>query len=307
MKRKVTLPDRVEALCFAALGAAIAYAAVGGSYTTLTTPRSLPYLIIGAVLLFVLATAAWLGLFHATERSVLRFLIALIIPALLIAVPFQPSSGSGGFDEYAGGRAIVIPRSSHKPDGSSQLHGLDTANKTLTISDDEFGSWFEQIDHNPQRYVGYHVQVTGFVSKSRTFDADEFELSRQFMSCCILDMTPFGFIASSGKAAPRTITTGSPSTPSSSRAPTAPPATSAKADTAGPVGQQSRSRPDRLLLLAVNDASPEMESTALRHDSPHIGRNPALQRKVRGGSAFIGLKTGRNPAQASLKRGISAS
>ena len=39
MKRKVTLPDRVEALCFAALGAAIAYAAVGGSYTTLTTPR----------------------------------------------------------------------------------------------------------------------------------------------------------------------------------------------------------------------------------------------------------------------------
>lgn len=40
----------------------------------------------------------------------------------------------------------------------------------------------------------------GFVSKSRTFDADEFELSRQFMSCCILDMTPFGFIASSGKA-----------------------------------------------------------------------------------------------------------
>lgn len=200
MKRKVTLPDRVEALCFAALGAAIAYAAVGGSYTTLTTPRSLPYLIIGAVLLFVLATAAWLGLFHATERSVLRFLIALIIPALLIAVPFQPSSGSGGFDEYAGGRAIVIPRSSHKPDGSSQLHGLDTANKTLTISDDEFGSWFEQIDHNPQRYVGYHVQVTGFVSKSRTFDADEFELSRQFMSCCILDMTPFGFIASSGKA-----------------------------------------------------------------------------------------------------------
>ena len=148
----------------------------------------------------MLATATWLGLFHATERSVLRFLIALIIPALLIAVPFQPSSGSGGFDEYAGGRAIVIPRSSHKPDGVSQLHGLDTTNKTLTISDDEFGSWFEQIDHNPQRYVGYHVQVTGFVSKSRTFGADEFELSRQFMSCCILDMTPFGFIASSGKA-----------------------------------------------------------------------------------------------------------
>lgn len=197
---KATLPDRVEALCFAALGAAIAYAVAGGSYTTLTTPRSLPYLIIGAVLLFALAITAWLGLFHATERSALRFLVALIIPALLITVPFQPSSGSSGFDEYAGGRAIAIPRSSHKPSGASQLHGLNTAKKTITISDDEFGSWFEQIDHNPQRYIGYHVQVTGFVSKSRTFGADEFELSRQFMSCCILDMAPFGFMASSGKA-----------------------------------------------------------------------------------------------------------
>ena len=201
MKRKVTLPDRVEALCFAALGAAIAYAAVGGSYTTLTTPRSLPYLIIGAVLLFALATAAWLGLFHATERSVLRFLIALIIPALLIAVPFQPSSGSGGFDEYAGGRAIAIPRSSHKPDGSSQLHGLDTANKTLTISDDEFGSWFSHIDHNPQRYIGYRVRLTGFVYKPSTLGVHEFELSRQFMSCCILDMTPFGFTTHYAKTA----------------------------------------------------------------------------------------------------------
>ncbi|TPF86197.1 hypothetical protein BW13_06810 [Bifidobacterium sp. UTCIF-37] len=179
-------------------------AVIAASMTgVLPVSAMLAFLIFGAVLLFVLTIAAWLGLFHTTERASLRaslrLLVALIIPALLIAVPFQPISGSGGFDEYAGGRAIAIPRSSHKPEGASQLHGLDAAKKTITISDDEFGSWFEQIDHNPQRYVDYHVRVTGFVSKSRTFDADEFELSRQFMSCCILDMSPFGFMASSGK------------------------------------------------------------------------------------------------------------
>ena len=54
------LPDRIEAICFAALGAAIVYSTTSGSYITLTTPRSLPYLIVGAILLFALSVAAWL-------------------------------------------------------------------------------------------------------------------------------------------------------------------------------------------------------------------------------------------------------
>ena len=87
------LPDRIEAICFAALGAAIVYSTTSGSYITLTTPRSLPYLIVGAILLFALSVAAWLGVFHADERSSFRFLVALVIPALLIAVPFQPGNG----------------------------------------------------------------------------------------------------------------------------------------------------------------------------------------------------------------------
>lgn len=110
------LPDRIEAICFAALGAAIVYSTTSGSYITLTTPRSLPYLIVGAILLFALSVAAWLGVFHADERSSFRFLVALVIPTLLIAVPFQPGN-STGFDTYAAGRAIAIRRDAHKPAG----------------------------------------------------------------------------------------------------------------------------------------------------------------------------------------------
>lgn len=102
------LPDRIEAICFAALGAAIVYSTTSGSYITLTTPRSLPYLIVGAILLFALSVAAWLGVFHADERSSFRFLVALVIPALLIAVPFQPGNGTG-FDTYAAGRYRHTP------------------------------------------------------------------------------------------------------------------------------------------------------------------------------------------------------
>ena len=119
---------------------------------------------------------------------------------LLIAVPFQPGNGTG-FDTYAAGRAIAIRRDAHKPAGFAHLHGLDEERKTITISDDEFGSWFSHIDHNPQRYIGYRVRLTGFVYKPSTLGAHEFELSRQFMSCCILDMTPFGFTTHYAKTA----------------------------------------------------------------------------------------------------------
>ena len=86
------LPDRIEAICFAALGAAIVYSTTSGSYITLTTPRSLPYLIVGAILLFALSVAAWLGVFHADERSSFRFLVALVIPVSPVSSTSRPRS-----------------------------------------------------------------------------------------------------------------------------------------------------------------------------------------------------------------------
>ena len=191
--RHATVADRHESQCLAALDAAIIHAVASGSYTTLTTPRALPYLIAAAVALVPIAVAAWCGLFHATARSSFRLLVALIVPALIITVPFQPSGGSTGFDQYAGGRAIAIRRDILGPDGAKHLHGLDERRRTITISDDEFGSWYEHIDHNARKYEGYRVHLTGFAYRPSTLGTGEFVLSRQFMSCCILDMTPFGF------------------------------------------------------------------------------------------------------------------
>ena len=185
------IADRVEALCFLGLTASLTWLTVTDRYVTFTTPRTLPYLIIAIVLLAALTVCAWLGVFHTTPRSARRMLIALAIPALLISIPAQTGAASGGFDQYAGGRAIPIEYST----GERSLPGLDEANRTINIADDDFGSWFEVIDHDPQRYVGYTVKVTGFVSRPDTLGSAQFLVSRQLMSCCILDMTPFGFTA----------------------------------------------------------------------------------------------------------------
>lgn len=202
-RRRPSTADRVEGGCFAALSAAIAHAVATGAYTSLATPRSKPYLIATAALLGVMALAAWFGMFHTgttDARKSPQWLVALIVPALLVSVPFHQSPASVGFDAYASGRAIAIARSAYSSNGARHLQGLDVRHRTIDIGNDEFGAWFEHIDHNPQRYAGYRIHLTGFVSTSTTYGGHEFQISRQFMSCCILDMTPFGFMAvSKGK------------------------------------------------------------------------------------------------------------
>lgn len=183
-----TAADRIEALCFFGLDAALIWLSASGAYTRFATPRTLPYLAGAAVVLFVLGIAAWLGIFHAEPQSSKKLLVSLAIPTLLLIVPLQASANTG-FDKYAGGRAIAMSNSVN----IAVLHGLDETKKTLDINDDEFGAWFETIDHNPQRFSGYTIAVTGYVSTSNTLGSGQFLLARQQMSCCILDMTPFGF------------------------------------------------------------------------------------------------------------------
>lgn len=187
--------DVVESAVLAAMEAALIWATASGAYSTFATPRTRPYLVLTCVLLGALAAAAATGLFHATAEGLGRLLAAVAIPALLVVIPLAVAQQSSGFDSYAGGRAIAITTL----DGRG-LHRLDTAARTLTISDDEFGDWYETIDHDPQRYLGYTVTITGFVSRDSTTGSGEFDVSRQYMSCCILDMTPFGLTVRSTQA-----------------------------------------------------------------------------------------------------------
>ena len=176
--------DRVTSLMLLALACAMGYMALSGTYTQYTTPRTLPYIIIATILLTVLGSVAWTGAFHATPQSMQRLLIGIVIPMLLISFPPHPEQTAS--DQYAGGRPIAIRPHDH-------LHGMDAKTRTLHISDDEFGSWYEYIDSHPAQFQGYTITATGFISSSSTTGKQQFRLSRMLMTCCILDMTPFGF------------------------------------------------------------------------------------------------------------------
>lgn len=205
-KHKITFAQIAQSLCLICFSATLMWSALSGCYTILTTPRAFVYLIFAAILLFVLGICSLFGIIPVFAKDSKRILVSLIIPMLVILIPLQMSKSaldqgftkSAGFDEYASGRAIAI--ASNRKNNKKTLSGLDVANKKIIISDDDFGNWYDEIDHNLEKYQGYEIVVKGFISRENTLSKNQVRISRQFMSCCILDMSPFGFVADLSKS-----------------------------------------------------------------------------------------------------------
>ena len=78
---------------------------------------------------------------------------------------------------------------------STGLPGLDTANKKITVSNDDFGIWLSEIYMDMEKYKGYTVVMTGFVFKDpEILKKDEFVPARLMMSCCAADLAPVGLV-----------------------------------------------------------------------------------------------------------------
>lgn len=204
-KHKITFVQIVQSLCFLCFSTTLMWSALSGCYTILTTPRAFVYLIFAAILMICLSICSLFGIIPVFAKDSKRLLVSLIIPMLVILIPLQMSKSaldqgftkSAGFDEYASGRAIAI--ASNRKNNKKTLSGLDVDNKKIIISDDDFGNWYDEIDHNLEKYQGYEIVVKGFISRENTLSKNQVRISRQFMSCCILDMSPFGFVADFSK------------------------------------------------------------------------------------------------------------
>ena len=84
------------------------------------------------------------------------------------------------------------------PDPSAQDHqikvpdGLDTENKTITISDTDFYAWIVQLNLYPDKYEGYTLHVHGTVYRNDYMEENEFAVTRLLMSCCVADLANCG-------------------------------------------------------------------------------------------------------------------
>ncbi len=83
----------------------------------------------------------------------------------------------------------------------SNLPGLDSINKTITVSNEDFGLWISELYVNMEKYEGYTVSITGFVFKdSKELGENAFVPMRLMMSCCVADLMPVGLLCKYDKA-----------------------------------------------------------------------------------------------------------
>lgn len=103
-----------------------------------------------------------------------------------------PAAQSGVSDAYDSNDTIETPDNIYD---FVDFPGLDEANKTITVSNDDFGMWLYEIYVNISKYEGYKVIMTGFIYKDSEFlEEDEFIPARLAMSCCVADLVPAGLI-----------------------------------------------------------------------------------------------------------------
>jgi putative membrane protein len=187
-----TLLNRIEGCCLLLLALSMVLLMVTDRYLSFVTPRSLPYMIFAVAVLAILAIASWLGWISADERTLRSCFVLLTIPALLFLLPV---SSSQSLNAFAGSRAIAITSSST----SAKMPGLDAKNHRITIEDDDFGLWYNEIDKHSQEYLGYTIVLNAQVSTDSSLASTQFTASRMLMTCCVLDMTAFGFTVDSNQ------------------------------------------------------------------------------------------------------------
>lgn len=105
-------------------------------------------------------------------------------------------SALAGKDMASGNTASAAPQTlAPEDEDEASRPGLDVANKTITVPNDEFGLWLNLLYEDMQKYEGYTITVTGFVFNDPAyFNKDEFVASRLIMTCCVADLTPGGFL-----------------------------------------------------------------------------------------------------------------
>ncbi len=225
MRAKAFNPQiSLELLCYCLFGGLMLYLVNSGKYLSYVTPRMKPYLYFTASVMLIWVCVSFFRLFRPQHIVRSSHCFVLAIPVLLLLLPHSSLNTSDFSSNYIGGNTFSgkndgsgtqndTPPSEIEPSYSvestvpdtqpdvadqsslTDLPGLDTANKKITVSDDSFGMWLYEIYLNMKKYEGYTIVITGYVFKDpELLDEDDFVPARLMMSCCVADLAPAGMI-----------------------------------------------------------------------------------------------------------------
>lgn len=216
----------LECVSFLIFGLLLFRLTFTGEYLNYVTPRMKPYLYGLSALMMIWAFLVGKHLLRPSYKIRMSRCFTLLIPILILAVPpVTPASGamikdysnipmasseadSDSYEAYEE-EAIEKPETYEDTDSNSSsdqfqtfdtqlsqsLNGLDDQEKTITISDEDFSIWMNELGSNGKAYEGYTVTLKGFIFLDmEERPQQEFALVRLSMWCCSADLSPIGLM-----------------------------------------------------------------------------------------------------------------
>lgn len=91
---------------------------------------------------------------------------------------------------------VLFPHDEYSEDLATLAKKLYTKD-TIAIKDKGFMETVSSIDFYMRNFIGKKVEMSGFVYREDSMDADQFVVSRFAVQCCSADASPFGFMVES--------------------------------------------------------------------------------------------------------------
>lgn len=224
MKRKGNSELIFQALICFMLSVLFVYTLISGKASNYIHPRLFGFLWFAAGFLFVIGvvTLRYSSIpKHNTKPLKSILLVIPVLTALLIptgavqsqAISFGISAGNtrdsltSQSSASSQDKGTVIPDTTTNKDdigievssSSSNVPGEDE-NGVITVTDEQFASWYQDINENMKKYEGKTLKMKGQVFRMSTFGASEFVPARYAMVCCAADLQPCGVLCRSSAA-----------------------------------------------------------------------------------------------------------
>lgn len=192
----------IEVICYFLMSLILFFIVKEEIYLHYVTAKMKGYLYFSSGVFFIWGVIAIPRIRVAKYKKEAGHCLVLVILIVLLLLPNKTLTGVEGIGEYIGASAIGLieghssSTASDSMDTTQQgysLSGLDTIHKKIEVTDATYFMWITELFSNCTKYEGYEISFEGRIYKNEKMNAkNEFATVRLLMSCCAVDIIPYG-------------------------------------------------------------------------------------------------------------------
>jgi putative membrane protein len=215
MKQKINLETLLESIICFLLSALLFYALISDKVANYVHPRINGYLWFAAIALLIISSMFLPSAFTPKHNAkpgkyflyFVPILFVILIPAGTVqnkAISFGSTSAVGTATASAGtspqnnGAITPVNPSSNSSRNSTTSSALflpkEDSDGIITIQDEQFANWYQDINQNMNQYDGKILKFKGQVFRTKDFAKNEMIPVRYAMVCCTADLQPCGIL-----------------------------------------------------------------------------------------------------------------